>query len=316
VRDAVEAGVTGVLARDDDEFVDQWVALAADAEWRASLGRAAEERAREFSWDRTVTDFLTAADAAILAHREPAKGLRRSARLFSLFRTEATDPDTFYHYLAHDTLRHIRRYRDLPGTTAIDIGGGPGYIAEALKKAQAECTVVEYSGDELVLHARTPDRAVQADGQALPLRAGSIQLVLSSNVLEHVPDWRAMLDEMVRVLEPGTGLGYLTYTPWYGPWGGHETSPWHYIGGSYAVKRYTRRYGKRPKNEYGVSLHRLHISQVLGWFRERPDVEVVWVGPRYLPEWMRWIVDIPGAREVVSWNLVVVFRRRAQGAVA
>lgn len=310
VRDAIEPGVTGVLAADENEFVDTWIALADDDERRAALGEQARRRATDFSWDRTVDDFLRAADAAVLAHTEPAKGLRRSVRLFSLFRTEATDPDTFYHYLAHDTLRHIRQYQDPAGGVAVDIGGGPGYIAETLKAAGAECTVVEYSGDELVLHERSPERAVQADGQALPLRSESVRLVLSSNVLEHVPDWRAMLDEMVRVLEPGTGLGYLTYTPWFGPWGGHETSPWHYVGGRYAVDRYTKKYGKRPKNEYGVSLHRLHIAQVRGWFDARDDVDVVWVGPRYLPEWMRRIVDVPGVREIVTWNLVVVFRKR------
>jgi SAM-dependent methyltransferase len=300
-----------VLAGDENEFVDTWIALADDDERRAALGEQARRRATDFSWDRTVDDFLAAADAAVLSHSEPAKGLRRSVRLFSLFRTEATDPDTFYHYLAHDTLRHVRQYQDPAGGVAVDIGGGPGYIAETLKAAGAECTVIEYSGDELVLHERSPERAIQADGQALPLRSESVRLVLSSNVLEHVPDWRAMLDEMVRVLEPETGLGYLTYTPWFGPWGGHETSPWHYLGGDYAVDRYTKKYGKRPKNEYGVSLHRLHIAQVREWFDTRDDVEVVWVGPRYLPAWMRRIVDVPGVREIVTWNLVVVFRKRA-----
>jgi SAM-dependent methyltransferase len=323
VRDAVENGVSGVLVQDDDEFVDQWVALTDDDERRSALGRQAVVRAAELSWERTVDEFLLAADAAIADHAGavepqpevevgPTSGIARSVRLLSLFRKETTDPDTFYSYLARDTLRHVQRYQDPGGGVAVDIGGGPGYIAETFKGAGAHCTVVEYSGDELRLHDRSPDRAVQADGQSLPLRTGSARLVLSSNVLEHVPDWQAMLAEMVRVLEPGTGLGYLTFTNWYSPWGGHETSPWHYLGGKHAVDRYQRRYGKRPKNEYGVSLHRLHITQVLRWFRERSDIEVVWVGPRYLPEWMRWIVKVPIVREVVTWNLVVVFRRRAE----
>ena len=77
-----------------------------------------------------------------------------------------------------------------------------------------------------------------------------------------------------------------------------------------AVERYERRYGKRPKNEYGVSLYRLHIRQVLDWFNERDDLDILWVGPRYMPEWMRWIEHVPGVREVVTWNLVVIFRRK------
>jgi glycosyltransferase involved in cell wall biosynthesis/ubiquinone/menaquinone biosynthesis C-methylase UbiE len=316
VKDAIAPDVTGLLATDDDAFVERWVELARDDQLRERLGVAARERAEELSWDRTVDDFLAAADAAIAEHSDPSAGIARSAHLFSLFRKEATDPDTFYHYLARDTLRHVRRYHDPAGDVAVDIGGGPGYIAEALKRAGAACTVVEYSGDELRLHERSPDRAVQADGQALPLRTGAAQLVLSSNVLEHVPDWESMLGEMVRVLEPGAGLGYLTFTNWYSPWGGHETSPWHYLGGRRAVARYERKYGRRPKNEFGVSLHRLHISQVLRWFAARPDVEVLWVGPRYLPEWSRWIVRVPVVREIVTWNLVVVFRRRPPAAAA
>jgi SAM-dependent methyltransferase len=281
------------------------------------MGEEAAKRAATFSWEQTVDDFLLAGYAAISEHRARSRrkrgtrDLKRSVELFSLFRKEATDPDTFYHYLARDTLAHVREYQDPAGGVAVDIGGGPGYIAEALRNAGADCAVIEYSADELVLHDRRPDRAVQADGQALPLRSGSVRLVLSSNVLEHVRDWRAMLSEMVRVIEPGNGLGYLTFTNWYSPWGGHETSPWHYLGGDRAVSRYERRYGRRPKNEYGVSLHRLHIRDVLRWFHGRTDVELVYVGPRYLPDWIRWVVNVPGLREVVTWNLVVVFRRRA-----
>jgi SAM-dependent methyltransferase len=240
----------------------------------------------------------------------PTTGIARSVHLLKLFRREAVDPDRFYHYLAADVLRHISRYQDPTGALALDIGGGPGYTAEALKAAGAHCIVAEYSLDELGLHNRAPDDAMQCDAQALPLRDGSLRIVYSSNVLEHVPVWRSMLSEMVRVLEPETGLGYLTFTNWYSPWGGHETSPWHYLGGRKAVERYERKYGKPPKNEYGVSLYRLHIREVLDWFNERDDLDILWVGPRYMPEWMRWIEHVPGVREVVTWNLVVIFRRK------
>jgi glycosyltransferase involved in cell wall biosynthesis len=69
VVDAVVDGVTGVLVDDDDEFVEQWVSLAADPDRRDRLGAAANARAIEFSWDRSVDEFLKAADAAIRDHR-------------------------------------------------------------------------------------------------------------------------------------------------------------------------------------------------------------------------------------------------------
>jgi SAM-dependent methyltransferase len=244
----------------------------------------------------------------------PTTGVARTVHLLKLFRKEVDDPDRFYHYLAGDVVRHISRFQSPAGAVAVDIGGGPGYTAEALKTAGAHCVVADYSLAELGLHERQPESAIQCDAQALPLRDGSANLVYSSNVLEHVPQWRSMLTEMLRVLEPDTGLGYLTFTNWYSPWGGHETSPWHYLGGSYAAKRYERKFGRQPKNEFGVSLFRLDIREVVDWFHERSDVEILWLGPRYLPEWMRWIEQVPGVREVITWNLVIVFRRRSATA--
>ncbi len=237
-------------------------------------------------------------------------GLARSVRLFQLFRREPVDPDTFYRFLAADTVRHVRRVASLDAARVVDVGGGPGYLADAVRAEGASCFVVEYDFDELHLHGRTPDRAVQGDGQRLPVATGSVDLAHSSNVLEHVPHPEQMLAEMARVIRPDTGLGYVTFTNWYSPWGGHETSPWHYLGGRRAADRWEAKTGARPKNEFGVSLHPLHIAEVQRWFAEREDIEVVWAGPRYWPDWARPIVRIPGVREVVTWNLVVMFRRR------
>jgi hypothetical protein len=32
--------------------------------------------------------------------------------------------------------------------------------------------------------------------------------------------------------------------------------------------------------------------------------------PRYHPSWARWIVKVPLAREVGTWNLLMVLRKR------
>ena len=66
VRDAVVAGTTGVLVDDEDQFVDAWRRLAADAQEREQLGAAARARAELFSWDRTVDEFEKIAEEAIL----------------------------------------------------------------------------------------------------------------------------------------------------------------------------------------------------------------------------------------------------------
>ncbi len=241
----------------------------------------------------------------------PTTGLARTVHLVKLFRKEVTDPDTFYRYLAADVVRQISRFQDPAGAVAIDVGGGPGYTSEALRAAGAHCVVADCSTEELGLHNRRPEAAIQCDARALPLRDGSMRLVCSSNMLEHVAEWEPVLSEMVRVLEPDSGLAYLTFGNWYSPWGGHETSPWHYLGGYRAAARYARRYGRRPKNEFGTSLFRLHIRDVLDWFHARGDVEIVWMAPRYWPESMRWIARVRGVREVANWNTLVMFRRRS-----
>jgi hypothetical protein len=31
--------------------------------------------------------------------------------------------------------------------------------------------------------------------------------------------------------------------------------------------------------------------------------------PRYYPRWLRWVIEVPVARELLTWNLLVVLRR-------
>ena len=44
------------------------------------------------------------------------------------------------------------------------------------------------------------------------------------------------------------------------------------------------------------------------------DAVVVDTLPHYYPRWMRWVVLVPGLREVATWNLLLVMRRRSDGS--
>jgi SAM-dependent methyltransferase len=236
------------------------------------------------------------------------KGLVRSYRLFQAFRNERTDPDTFYRLLAVDTVEDVSRYCQLVGATVLDVGGGAGYVADAFREVGSRSVTAEYDLDRMAPGDRGSADCIAADGAALPLATGSVDVSYSSNVLEHVLRPHHMLSEMVRVVPPG-GMVYLTFTNWLSPWGGHDTSPWHYISGSWAAKRYQRVHGVPPKNRYGENLFNLGVGQVLGWCQERSDVTVVDAFPRYYPRWTKAVVRIPGLREFLTWNLVVVMRR-------
>ncbi|MBO3744976.1 methyltransferase domain-containing protein [Streptosporangiaceae bacterium NEAU-GS5] len=236
--------------------------------------------------------------------------LARSVRLLSAFRLEQTDPAYFYGLLARDTVAQLGTYTDLTGKLVVDVGGGPGYFAETLRQAGARTVCVDCDAGEMTMRDGVmPEGAILGSALGLPLRTGSVDVCFSSNVLEHVPDPVAMADEMVRVTKPG-GIVYLSYTAWLSPWGGHETSPWHYLGGHRAARRYERRHGKRPKNVYGESMYAVSVAEMMAWARRQKGAELLDALPRYHPRWARHVVHLPGVREFATWNLLLVLRKR------
>lgn len=235
--------------------------------------------------------------------------LRRSVELFRAFRSEQSDPDLFYGALADDSARQVASYARLSGATLLDVGGGPGYFADAFEAAGARYVGLDPDVGELSARGDMRPGMLLGSGTELPIRTSTVDVCYSSNVLEHVARPDAMLAEMVRVTKPG-GIVFVSYTTWLSPWGGHETSPWHFLGGHYARRRYVRRHGHEPKNRYSETLFAVSVGSVLRWARQCSDVIVVDALPRYHPWWAQWIVRIPGLREIASWNLAMVLRKR------
>ncbi len=235
--------------------------------------------------------------------------LGRAMRLFRAFGVEQTDPDRFYETLAEDSVGQLRQYVDLDGALMLDVGGGPGYFADAFRRAGATYYAIDSDLGELSGRGQPAPGTVLGSGMALPVADTAVDICFSSNVLEHVPDPWLMADELVRVTRPG-GTIFLSYTGWWGPHGGHETSPWHYLGGHRAAGRYERRQGRPPKNRFGESLFAVTVADGLRWARSCPDADLVAALPRYHPRWAYGVLALPVVREVVTWNLVLVLRRR------
>lgn len=238
-----------------------------------------------------------------------ADDLRRSVRLFRSFLTEQADPDGFYRLIADDALALVGKHTSLTGKLVADFGGGPGYYTKAFRSAGARTVLVDADPAELTLRGPADPAAVVARVEASPLADESVDIAFSSNLLEHVPDFDAACDAMARVVRPG-GLLVLSYTVWFGPWGGHETSPWHYLGGRRAAERYRRRTGTPPKNVYGANMFAAHARDGLRWSSARADFEVLEERPRYLPPRARAVLRVPAARELLTWNLWQVLRRK------
>ncbi len=163
----------------------------------------------------------------LTADRTSKATLRRSVRLFRLFLREQSDPAGFYSAFADDSVAALGQFVSLADKTVLDVGGGPGYFARSFQAAGAR-----YVGVELDALSDMPAEtfAVHGSGTSLPFRDGSVDLAYCSNVLEHVAEPWQVAAELVRVTRPG-GTIFVSFTPWLSPWGGHETAPWHYLGG-------------------------------------------------------------------------------------
>jgi SAM-dependent methyltransferase len=240
--------------------------------------------------------------------------LSRSLRLLSEFRFEQRDPARFYGALADDTAAMVTDlWRAANGTSAagrtlLDVGGGPGYFATAFADAGLDYIGVEPDPAEMHAGPAVTDGAttyVRASGMALPFADASVDICLSSNVAEHVPQpWR-LGREMLRVTKPG-GLAVLSYTVWLGPFGGHEMGLSHYLGGARAAARYTRKHGHPAKNNYGSSLFAVSALDGLEWAAATGNLEAAF--PRYHPRWGWWLTNVPLLREFLVSNLVLVLR--------
>jgi SAM-dependent methyltransferase/uncharacterized protein YbaR (Trm112 family) len=147
----------------------------------------ARVRAREpqdFSSDKMRDRFER--DVAYLVEHTEEKG--------KFVRTAAT-------YLG----RHPRRI--------VEIGGGQGGTLSAFREHYRPGTALAVDLDPTwveLARLRDPDtEIVRGDATRLPLRDGCMDFLCSVAMLEHVPDWRSAVSEMLRV----SGEGLLSYNP-------------------------------------------------------------------------------------------------------
>ncbi|NMO04596.1 class I SAM-dependent methyltransferase [Gordonia sp. TBRC 11910] len=116
-----------------------------------------------------------------------------------------------------------------PGTKAIDIGAGQGRHSYEMFRRGADVIAFDMSEsdmsdvggmfDAMMAEGQVPAsakaRAEVGDALRLPYADDSFDVVLMSEILEHIPSDEAAIAEMVRVLKPG-GLAAVT-VPRYWP---------------------------------------------------------------------------------------------------
>jgi SAM-dependent methyltransferase len=99
-----------------------------------------------------------------------------------------------------------------PGRELVDIGGGTGNYAQALREHGWDPIVVDVNRAMLARARAKGLRTLQADAAALPLPARSADAAMLVAMLHHVPDWRAAVHEARRILRRGGRLALMGWT--------------------------------------------------------------------------------------------------------
>lgn len=231
-------------------------------------------------------------------------------QLWTLWRNEREDPEPFYTVLGQQAAVDLdRRYGPLNAQTVLDMGCGPGFYTTAFRRIGADVIPLDNSQHELELHGEPPDGAVLGDAMDLPMEDESVDGIFTSNMIEHTPRPLAVFAEIERVLRPG-GWAYVSWTNWFSPWGGHDISPYHYLGPKLGLRAYEWLHGPPAKNRPGEGLFPMHIGSTLRALRRRPGILIDSVESRYWPQ-LAFITKVPLVREIATWNCVIYLRKRA-----
>jgi SAM-dependent methyltransferase len=229
-------------------------------------------------------------------------------RILRLALRYRSDPLPYARASAELVVRYLRASGiGIRGGRWLDVGTGGGALPVALSRHGASFAAGLDLADRRLDGTRCAP-LVRGSADRLPFATGSFDGVVSSNVLEHTPDTERAIQELLRVTRTG-GIVYLSWTNWLSPVGGHEWSPFHYLGPRLGVSAYRAVRRKAPPwNVPFSTLFPVHVGPVVRRVRSL-DVEVLDVTPRYWPA-LRVLAHIPGLREFFVWNCVILLRCR------
>jgi SAM-dependent methyltransferase len=126
---------------------------------------------------------------------------------------------------------------EVAGRRCLEVGIGTGLVGLALARRGIPMWGVDLSERmlaKLVDKFTHPGevRVVRADATALPLASGAFEVVLTSQMLHLVDDWRAALRELARVVRPDgvvlIDLGNDPDSGWGGPWAEAARKFWEF----------------------------------------------------------------------------------------
>ena len=220
------------------------------------------------------------------------------------------DDSDFYRLQAEDAVQWLDSqgiFRRQP-LRALDLGCGHGIFGSCLRERGCE---VVFSDAGNSLHPSLKDAPfinLDLDHDDVG-KLGTFDLVVCSNVFEHLSEPDRFIVNSDRMLNPGGWL-YLTWTNWLSPWGGHEFSPFHYLGAKRGHLVYDRWVGRPRYHTPYRNLFPTYIGRTIRRIDSQKGLQVVRVVPRYYSEF-GFLMKIPVLREFLAWNCAVLARKAA-----
>lgn len=217
------------------------------------------------------------------------------------------DDESFYRLQAQDTLHWLEKSGlKLKGVTVLDLGCGHGMIGGELLKKGSRVTFADKARNLLPEYVDVDFQTIDVDKDDIA-NLGTYDLVICSNVLEHIPRPGLLIGSIDQVLNPGGRL-YLSWTNWLSPWGGQDYSPFHYLGPRYGHLEYDRLIGRKRTHTPYIDLFPTSIRSILKIVGQNARLRIIRIFPRYYPEFS-FVVHIPVLREFLTWNCVIFAER-------
>mgnify|MGYP002713003229 CR=1 FL=1 len=108
---------------------------------------------------------------------------------------------------------YVARHAHLPGARVADVGCGGGLLSEALARAGADVVGIDLGGaviDVARLHLHESklevDYRLQSSAQLAAAEPASFDVVVCMELIEHVPDPAALVQDLAAMLKPGGQL--------------------------------------------------------------------------------------------------------------
>jgi SAM-dependent methyltransferase len=220
------------------------------------------------------------------------------------------DDSSFYLEQARDAIRWIEQGGVAfgPGCRVLDLGCGHGIFGAKLVKRGCQVTFADDSNLLWPEVATARFLTVNLDRDDIS-KLGEYDLVVCSNVFEHLAKPDEFLGSIHKILSP-QGRLYLSWTNWLSPWGGHEFSPFHYLGPRRGHLLFDKLIKRPRKHTPFENLYPTYIGRVLEKIRQSSHLTIIRAAPRYYTE-LSFLVRVPVIREFLTWNCALLIGRKS-----